>query len=105
MSRGKSFYVHYLTDSLSILNSPVYLQTSYAYYMLGKPANVYEPIFHAFYSPHRIAQLLISTASKEPTTCTRQNILIKYQDQYDDLLDDIITKNMLEEAVSKYSFT
>ena len=69
--------------------------------MLGKPAEVYKPIFQAFYSSHRIAQLIISTASDEPVTCTQQSILVKHQNQYDDLLDCVITENLVKEAVSK----
>ncbi|KAI0095061.1 S-adenosyl-L-methionine-dependent methyltransferase [Irpex rosettiformis] len=77
---------------------PVVLQTSFAFYMLGKPSWLYNLAFKGFYTPHRLAQLVISTALQDQVQHTKQNFMSKYQDEYDDLMDDIITKDLLDKA-------
>ncbi|KAJ3552491.1 hypothetical protein NM688_g4121 [Phlebia brevispora] len=64
-SRVLNFSIDY-TDA----DSPVYLQTAYAWYMLGKPMKTthtsYAKDYMASYKPHRLAQLLIAQARDYP---------------------------------------
>lgn len=79
---------------------PIYLQTSYAFYVLGKPSHLYETAFRQFYQPHRIAQLVISTATHDKALCTKATFYSSYCDLHDVLLDGHITEEMVSNAVS-----
>ncbi|KAF8079195.1 S-adenosyl-L-methionine-dependent methyltransferase [Lyophyllum atratum] len=47
-------------------NDPVYIETQFAWYILRTPHPAYEPYFQHFFTPRRIAQMVISTALKHP---------------------------------------
>ncbi|KAI0686823.1 hypothetical protein BC835DRAFT_1309374 [Cytidiella melzeri] len=75
----------------------IYLQTNYAFYVLGKPSLGYASIFKQFYRPHRIAQLIISAALRDRVECTRTSFLSEYEGVRDNFLSEVI----VEEAVTK----
>ncbi|KAF5369118.1 hypothetical protein D9615_010442 [Tricholomella constricta] len=43
-------------------NDPVYIETQFAWYILKAPAPSYAPYFQHFFTPWRIAQMVVSTA-------------------------------------------
>ncbi|KIM47705.1 hypothetical protein M413DRAFT_15837 [Hebeloma cylindrosporum] len=47
-------------------NEPFYIETQYAWYLLKAPSASYQPFYHHFYTPRRIAQLVISRALRHP---------------------------------------
>ncbi|KAH9942756.1 S-adenosyl-L-methionine-dependent methyltransferase [Amylocystis lapponica] len=48
-------------------NEPIYIETSFAWYILNEPSRTYQQLFYDFYRPHRIAQMVISTVAEHPT--------------------------------------
>jgi DNA (cytosine-5)-methyltransferase 1 len=49
-----------------LLCRPFYIETQYAWYILKAPSPLYEPFYQHFYTPRRIAQLVISRALRHP---------------------------------------
>ncbi|KAF5385343.1 hypothetical protein D9615_001032 [Tricholomella constricta] len=47
-------------------NDPVYIETQFAWYILKAPAPSYAPYFQHFFTPWRIAQMVVSTALRYP---------------------------------------
>ncbi|KAG1742724.1 S-adenosyl-L-methionine-dependent methyltransferase [Suillus paluster] len=45
---------------------PMYIETDHARYLLGAPSKRYEREFRAFVLPHRIIQMIVSSAIREP---------------------------------------
>lgn len=56
------FFIHVSVSDLG--NSPIYIETQHAWYILKMPAGNYTPWYQEFYIPRRIAQLVISSAIK-----------------------------------------
>lgn len=52
--------------------SPIFIETSYAWYILGDPASQYRAFYAPFYNAHKIAQHLVSTALAAPDTTYSQ---------------------------------
>ncbi|KAI0368858.1 S-adenosyl-L-methionine-dependent methyltransferase [Pilatotrama ljubarskyi] len=48
-------------------DDPVYIETQYSWYELCAPSALYHGIFHKFYRPHRLAQVVVSTALATPS--------------------------------------
>ncbi|KAF8913180.1 S-adenosyl-L-methionine-dependent methyltransferase [Gymnopilus junonius] len=55
------FTVDYTQDT-----EPFYIETQYAWYILKTPSNSYQPFYKHFYSPRRIAQMVVSRALNYP---------------------------------------
>ncbi|KDR85517.1 hypothetical protein GALMADRAFT_218616 [Galerina marginata CBS 339.88] len=55
------YTIDYSQDS-----EPFYIETQYAWYILKSPAEHYQPFYEHFYSPRRIAQIVISRALNAP---------------------------------------
>jgi hypothetical protein len=81
--------------------SPLHLETRFADYILGKPAQVYSQVFEDFYEVHRMAQLIIGNAQQDPG-CTEESFVSTFQGLYDDFLDKVITSDMIQKAVRLY---
>ncbi|KAF8346872.1 S-adenosyl-L-methionine-dependent methyltransferase [Amanita rubescens] len=64
-------------------NNPFYIETEYGWYILKTPSKEYEAIYRMFYTPRRVAQLVISGALRRPAPYT-YNIFIE---QYKDMVD------------------
>ncbi|KAF8899291.1 S-adenosyl-L-methionine-dependent methyltransferase [Infundibulicybe gibba] len=47
-------------------SEPFCVETQYAWYILRMPSTLYQPMFQHYYSPRRIAQLIISSALARP---------------------------------------
>ena len=60
---------------------------------------MYSALFRAFYRPHRIAQMAISTALRDRAACTKERFFSAHVDSYDDILEEFITGEMILEAV------
>jgi len=50
--------------SIESLLSPIYIETPHAWYILRMPAKSYVRWYKAFYTPRRVAQIVISHAIK-----------------------------------------
>lgn len=48
--------------------SPIYLETTASWYILGAPASKYRPLFAPFFRAHKIAQVFVCTLMREPHT-------------------------------------
>lgn len=90
-------------------NEDFYIETQYAWYILRKPAQAYEDTYRFFYTPRRVAQLVISSALRKSTY---NNFLDRYQKmvdifgrtcQEDDLWDAAIEINRVLEEVANLS--
>jgi DNA (cytosine-5)-methyltransferase 1 len=80
------------------VHSPVYIETQYAIYLLNSPSRLYKPHFHHFYTPHRIAQLVVTSALDHPRQSYDEFLRgILAHDDY--LLNDRIFEDDLDDAV------
>ncbi|PIL29860.1 DNA methyltransferase [Ganoderma sinense ZZ0214-1] len=88
--------------------SPLYVETQYAWYMVKSPADSYKHIYRNFYTPHRIAQVVISVA-QEGSVMNYSEFEDLYIGRWDSLLGDLIEwtdiirsvpliKNILDDA-------
>jgi Cytosine specific DNA methyltransferase replication foci domain len=50
------------------LRSPIYLETTAAWYILGAPVSEYRALFAPFFRAHKIAQVFVCTLMREPQT-------------------------------------
>jgi len=50
------------------MRSPIYLETTLAWYILGAPAPEYRALFAPFFRAHKIAQALVCTLMGDPHT-------------------------------------
>lgn len=50
------------------MGSPMYLETTLAWYILGAPAPEYRALFAPFFRAHKIAQALVCTLMRDPHT-------------------------------------
>ena len=82
----------------------MYIETDYALYMLAKPSWQYKELYTNFYSPHRIAQLVISMAHQDQDKCTKETFFDWYNGLFDDLLSEVITKERIHQAVSLFCY-
>ena len=69
--------------------SPLYVGTQYAWYTVKSPAPSYKDIYRKFYTPHRIAQIVISIA-QEGSVMTYSEFEDLYVGRWDHLLGDLI---------------
>lgn len=69
--------------------SPLYVETQYAWYSVKSPAKSYEQIYRNFYTPHRLAQVVISVA-REGAVLSFSEFQDLYIGRWDNLLDDSI---------------
>ena len=56
---------HWCRDAL---HSPMYLETTAAWYILGLPASEYRALFSSFFRAHRIAQVLVCALLRDQHT-------------------------------------
>ncbi|KAI0718349.1 S-adenosyl-L-methionine-dependent methyltransferase [Cerioporus squamosus] len=80
------------------LYEPLYIQTQYAWYILKSPDVAYAATHAQFYRPHRIAQMVISSAMERDTS-TFPHFEEQYVDTWDDLLGARVRLEDLCEAV------
>ncbi|KAI0747841.1 S-adenosyl-L-methionine-dependent methyltransferase [Daedaleopsis nitida] len=80
-------------------DEPLYIETKHAWYILKTPAKLYRDMHARFYRHHRVAQLLISTASEQDVS-TFAEFQDRYIDAWDPMLDDRIQVDDLPPAVS-----
>ena len=57
--------MHWYRDAL---RSPIYLETTAAWYILGVPASEYRVLFAPFFRAHRIAQVLVCALLRDQRT-------------------------------------
>jgi hypothetical protein len=50
------------------VRSPIYLETTLGWYILGAPAPEYRALFAPFFRTHKIAQALVCTLMRDPHT-------------------------------------
>ena len=93
MSVSRSLERQWLTR-----NSPVYLHTVYAWYMLRIPADRYREDYFAWYRPHRTAQMIISRSQDYPRG-TYQDFKAQFEGSYDVLLQGSLREEFLRDAV------
>nr|ANR76343.1 DNA methyltransferase [Ganoderma lucidum] len=75
----------YFIDYLAT-DEPLYVETQYAWYSIKSPAESYERIHRTFYTPHRIAQIVISVA-REGAVMDLPEFQELYVGRWDNLLD------------------
>nr|VWP01255.1 Glucans biosynthesis glucosyltransferase H (EC [Ganoderma boninense] len=71
------------------MDDPLYVETQYAWYTVKSPAPSYKDIYRKFYTPHRIAQIVISVA-QEGSVMTYSEFEDLYVGRWDHLLGDLI---------------
>lgn len=82
---------------------PLYVETQYAWYSIKSPAESYRQIHRSFYTPHRIAQIVISVA-REGAVVDLPEFQDLYVGRWDDLLDDYVEMEDIIRSV-RYSTT
>ncbi|KAI0720035.1 S-adenosyl-L-methionine-dependent methyltransferase [Cerioporus squamosus] len=70
-------------------DDPIYIETTYAFYVLASAEASYRPLHLNFYRPHRIAQLVIS-AAKEGSLLTFTHFEETYVGAWDPFLEEHI---------------
>ncbi|KAI1797446.1 S-adenosyl-L-methionine-dependent methyltransferase [Ganoderma leucocontextum] len=73
----------------AVIDDPLYVETQYAWYTVKSPAKSYREIHRKFYTPHRIAQVVISVA-REGAVMSFSEFEDLYVGRWDNLLDDYI---------------
>lgn len=94
-----SFPLNFVSDHCRISSdpSPLYIQTNFAWYILKTPAKEYRSLFYAFYRPHRVAQIVISTALDNP-----QYTYQAFRDLYVGIYDEFLSRTLEEEMIESY---
>lgn len=80
------------------MNSPLYIETQYSWFELRAPAHSYQRIHQRFYLPHRIAQIIVSTAIKSPAMPLDEFAEANYG-EWDAMLGEYIHPEDIQEAV------
>ncbi|KAJ3915519.1 hypothetical protein F5877DRAFT_81752 [Lentinula edodes] len=80
-------------------HSPLYIETQHSWYILQMPSFQYRDFLHEFYLPHRLAQMLISSALANRNLTHRQ-FIDDYLSKAPVLLDHDVTEIDLKSAVS-----
>ncbi|RDX51125.1 S-adenosyl-L-methionine-dependent methyltransferase [Lentinus brumalis] len=79
-------------------DDPLYIETTWAFYVLASAEASYRPLHTKFYRPHRIAQLVIS-AAKEGSLSTFPQFEETYVGAWDPLLEEHIQMQDIIDAV------
>ncbi|TBU32705.1 S-adenosyl-L-methionine-dependent methyltransferase [Dichomitus squalens] len=81
------------------VDDPLYVETQYGWYILKSPTVLYRNIHRRFYTPHRIAQIVISVALEGLVT-TYAEFAELYLGRWDDLLNDHVQTEDLARSVA-----
>ncbi|KAK7686545.1 hypothetical protein QCA50_010145 [Cerrena zonata] len=103
MSELSRFRIIFLIIN-TIITSPVYIETQYAWYILRSPNHRYAPLWKDFYHFPRLSQLIISSALENPNWDYAQ-FCAKTLDAYDELLGFIPTKKHIRDLVNSDLFS
>ncbi|KAJ4485596.1 S-adenosyl-L-methionine-dependent methyltransferase [Lentinula aciculospora] len=78
---------------------PLYIETQHSWYILQMPSSDYREFLHEFYLPHRLSQMLVSSALANHKL-TRSQFIADHLLKTPALLEHDMTENDLESAVS-----
>ena len=85
-------------------NSPIYIETHWAWYILGKPSKQYADLWKEFYHPRRLSQLVISN-SIENRGWDFNTFCAKILNVYDDLLGAVPTRRDINALIKNDAFS
>ncbi|KAI9070389.1 S-adenosyl-L-methionine-dependent methyltransferase [Trametes sanguinea] len=79
-------------------DDPVYIETQFSWFELRAPSKLYSRIYRDFYRPHRISQIIVSTALSEPST-SLADLFDVYCNTWDGVIGEVIYEHHLREAM------
>ncbi|KAH9901025.1 S-adenosyl-L-methionine-dependent methyltransferase [Cubamyces lactineus] len=79
-------------------DDPLYLETEFSWYELRVPSTKYRAIHQDFYRPHRVAQVVISTAIAEPTM-SMADFSATYISAWDQLTGEVLYDEYFRDAI------
>ncbi|KAJ3507486.1 hypothetical protein NMY22_g16914 [Coprinellus aureogranulatus] len=82
-------------------DDPVYILTSYAWYILDAPALAYAPFWQHFLGPKRVAQMVVSAALEVPP-CSPEHFLTKLVNKVDSFGHTYVVQDLYDAAPEIY---
>lgn len=85
-------------------DSPLYIETQFAWYILRHPSSTYREIYNRFYHPRRVTQIVVSAALQNPRW-TYEDFQEAFFGVYDEFLGMRLERKLIEYAVREIADT